>query len=285
MLRCISKTPDVFFTSPTFHSRTKRPWKNSQKSLALRRLRPCVRTASRSWAWSRLYKEWKLLGPKRDSLRWDSFGSDFVGLYWLEFSGVRYSSKTHWSDGACWSARVPKQLPRQKLLYMTSNEFLARTWSPRKQQYLKYYVFFLNVKHLRWWQQLDRRGDTGATGDGITRRGLENNVWFWKRFRQWWFLSKFYRWIQNIPKQASPKRIQNIQDIPETNCFFFQWYLSSIQQVHAEVIADDVSNPPSVGTGSSKRFWLSICFVDFLAGMSGIATNKYWKTSLRPTIV
>ena len=28
------------------------------------------------------------------------------------------------------------------------------------------------------------KGGHGATGDGITRRGLEKNVWFWERFRQ-----------------------------------------------------------------------------------------------------
>lgn len=88
MLKCISNTPDVVYVSEcSFKDPTPKTVESSKKTVAFR----CcfVRTASRPWAWGRLYKGSScqavlvtiLLGPK-----WDR-----AGIFWVGFSV--YSSK------------------------------------------------------------------------------------------------------------------------------------------------------------------------------------------------
>lgn len=124
MLRGNCKTPDVVFTSPNFHSRTKRPVKNSnKKSLALRCLLPLFGRHPGREPGVVCTRNENSLGQNGTEL----------GFFWVGFSrallvGIQW---VFGSKSICLMEHIQVQEYQNNYqdenYYMTSNKFLART--------------------------------------------------------------------------------------------------------------------------------------------------------------
>ena len=115
--------------------------------------------------------------------------------------------------------------------------------------------FFFGQKLISEKQQLDRKGNTGATWDGITRCGLaKKKVWFWKRFWQWLCFSLILVEMSGIVLKQFPKA-----SLWDQLVFIWPFVQSNyptgscVQSIMRNSARMMYRTPPSLGTGSSKR--------------------------------
>ena len=114
----------LFFTSLNFHSRTKDAGKTPTKNRWLSDVCSLCSDGIQVVSLESFVQGMKTRGAKTGQ-RWDSFGSDLVGLYWLEFSGYLVPKAIDLMEQ--FEAQEYRNNCQDKNYYMTSNEFLART--------------------------------------------------------------------------------------------------------------------------------------------------------------